>query len=199
MAEVSLADLYRQYKQEDEITVLEPGTYTLEVIRASVRKGQKGDGIMPVFKVKEGPYAGKTAMCGQFTASENGRSIFFRQMAGFGITEQFWAQGATIQDAANALVGRVIKANVTQRDWQGQPRNNIAIGGITLVSSAPAGGVPGGAPAPVAAAPVVPQAPPAPPAEAPAPVPPTPPAPEAAAAVPPPPPPPVPGGTPPAF
>jgi hypothetical protein len=68
--QVNLAELFDAYKREDAIEVVAAGTYRLEVLRASVRNGNKGPGIMPVYRVHGGPYDGKTVMAGQFTASE---------------------------------------------------------------------------------------------------------------------------------
>lgn len=160
MTQVNLQDLFQQYQREDAIEVVPAGTYQLEVLRATVRNGNKGQGVLPVYKVLSGPYAGKTVMAGQFTASPDGRSIFFRQMAGFGLDAAFFATVGSMEDVANALKGRIIEAQITVRPWQGQDRNNIAIGGIKLLQA--------GGSDPIAAQftqPPAPQAPPPAPAQ----------------------------------
>lgn len=185
MTSMNLSDLYSQYKKEDEIAVLEPGDYVLEVTRC----GKRDNGVMPTYRVVEGPHAGKTVMAGGFFLTDRSRSIFFRNINGFGLGEDFFAMNPSFEDLANALVGRVVRVTLKKRDWQGQDRNEIPIGAIKLVGAAtPTGAAPA---APPAAA-----APPAPPAT-PAPAPAAPQATDASAAPPEQPPVPAPGPTPP--
>lgn len=134
MTTVNLQDAFKQYQKEDEVTVLEEGEYTLEVIRCAVR-GQDKNALMPVYRVIGGPYAGKTVMAGQLTLTENSKSIFFRNLKGFGVDENFIMQAAGgLKDIADALVGRVVKMKVQKRQWQGNDRNQFPIGGVMLVS-----------------------------------------------------------------
>jgi hypothetical protein len=128
---LNLADLYKQYKKEDEITAVDPGTYELEVMRANVRNE---NAILPVFRVAAGPKAGQTVMAGQMTLTDKSRSIFFRQLKGFGIDESFFQRpGVTMQDVANTLVGRTIQATLSKEKWNGEDRNKLPIGGIKLL------------------------------------------------------------------
>lgn len=144
MASVNLQQLLQQHKEE-ELVVLPDGEYTFEVLRATVR----GDnGILPILKVVGGPYAGKLAMIGQLTLTEAAKSIFFRNLKGFGLDTAFVETCQSLQDIANALVGRIVKVQVQTRAWKGEDRNTFPIGGVELVSI---GGGPAGVP--VAAAP----------------------------------------------
>jgi len=155
MTTVNLQDAFKQYQKEDEVTVLEEGEYTLEVIRCAVR-GQDKNALMPVYRVIGGPYAGKTVMAGQLTLTENSRSIFFRNLKGFGIEEAFIMQSAGgLDDIAKALIGRVVKMKVQKRQWQGNDRNQFPIGGVMLVSLPSQPGAPQAAAQ--QAAPVAPQ------------------------------------------
>lgn len=129
---MNLSDLYSQYKKEDEIAVLEPGDYVLEVTRC----GKRDNGVMPTYRVVEGPHAGKTVMAGGFFLTDRSRSIFFRNINGFGLGEDFFAMNPSFEDLANALVGRVVRVTLKKRDWQGQDRNEIPIGAIKLVGAA---------------------------------------------------------------
>lgn len=134
MTTVNLQEAFKQYQREDEVTVLEEGEYTLEVIRCAVR-GQEKNALMPVYRVVGGPYAGKTVMCGQLTLTENSRSIFFRNLRGFGVEESFIMQAANgLDDISKALIGRIVKMKVQKRQWQGNDRNQFPIGGVMLVS-----------------------------------------------------------------
>lgn len=154
---MSLSELYKDYKKEDEIFVAEPGDYVLEVTRC----GKRDNGVMPTYRVVEGPHAGKTVMAGGFYLTERSRSIFFRNMAGWGLGEDFFGMNPTFEDIANALVGRVAKVTLKKKEWQGQDRNEIPIGGIKLQgAAAPSGN--GSAPAPPTPAAATPPAPPVP-------------------------------------
>lgn len=132
MSTVNLQDMFSQYQREDEVTILEEGVYILEVARCSVR----GDaGLLPIYRVIGGPYNGKTAMCGTMTLSDKSRSIFFRNLKGFGINEEFIQQCSGFKDIADALVGRVVEMKVQKKPFQGQDRNSFPIGGVRLADA----------------------------------------------------------------
>ena len=63
MSSINMAELFDAYKKE-EATVLDPGTYELEVIRTKVKHAGKGPSIMPIFRVHSGPHAGATVLAG---------------------------------------------------------------------------------------------------------------------------------------
>ena len=134
--EVTLGQLYDQYKK-DEPVVLPAGTRVqLEVAAASV-KGENA--IFPVFRVTSGPNAGSKVLAGQLTLTEKSASIFYRQLAGFGIGEDFIKSVAhlplkeALAQIANALTGRVVETELQTDKWQGQDRNKLPIGGIKLI------------------------------------------------------------------
>lgn len=170
MAEVSVSDLYQTF-EKDELVVLPPGNHRLEVISCSVRNG---NAVMPVFRAVGGPYAGKRVMCGQETLTEKAASIFFRNMKGFGLEKSFFDTQPSMEQIAQALVGRVVDVELTIEPWKGEDRNKHGIGAVKLVGTKDAAGVltevgggttPAATPAPAAAAPA------AAPAPAPAPAP----------------------------
>lgn len=147
---VRLGTLFEEYEQNSKITILDAGKHTLEVTSCTARN----KGVCPVYKILEGPNVGKRAMAGGIYPgdSEGGRQAFFRKLEKFGLTKQFFSLNPTLSDVAKALVGRVVKLDVTIGEWNGEPRNDLAFG-IELVSSPdlPAvGGVPS-IPAPASA------------------------------------------------
>lgn len=150
----TIGELLKQYQEDNELTVLEPGRYRLEVTGV---KATKTD-LRPVYKVVDGPFAGKRVMAGVLSTAGNASGIFFQNMAGFGLKQDFWASLGNVsteealKSAAVALKGRIADIELVQDEWKGEPRNKIAIGKIELVS-APA------AAAQTAAAPGVPAAP----------------------------------------
>lgn len=180
---VNLHEVYLQYKEEDELLVVDEGTYDLEVISCTVKGGNS---LLPTFKVLTGPYASRRLLAGQFTLSDKSRSIFFQNLKGFGLDELFWAQSPSFEQIAAALVGRQVTVFLVKRDWQGSDRNSIPIGKIRLIggaaAAAPAAAAVAAPPPPAAVAPVTDVAAP-PVAVAPVAAPPPPPAAVAPAAV----------------
>lgn len=173
MSTVNLQDMLAQYKNE-EVSLLPEGEYTLEVTRCTVKDIKNGEGLMPIYKVIGGPEAGKTAMLGTISLTENSANIFFRTMKGFGLDKDFFATVGTLKEVAPLLVGRIIKAQIGTRPWKGEDRNQFAsIGSLSLESLGASDGSPQGLPpaAPVAAAPVAAEPVVAAPAQAPPPLP----------------------------
>ncbi len=139
---VNLGQMFAQYKEHDQLTAVEAGTYDLEIVSC---KGL-ANGVRPVYKVVGAhPRAGAKVMAGGFYCSDASRSIFFRNMTCLGFDQNYFTQNPTFDDIAKALVGRVIKAELTVKQWQGEDRNEIPIGRIQLISAPPLPGV-GGAP-----------------------------------------------------
>lgn len=138
MKTISLQEMAKHAKDE-ELAVLEAGTYTLEVTRCSVR----GDNaLLPVYTVVGGPDAGKTVMVGQLTLTEKAASIFFRNLRCFGIDKAFFETAQSLKEVADALTGRIVEMEVLKEEWKGEDRNKFPIGGVKLVSLGSADGVP---------------------------------------------------------
>jgi hypothetical protein len=183
---VNLGSAFKEYQVEEG--AVPAGNYRLEVASCKASVSQNGNPMLtPTFKLVPGTDArypnGRTVLAGVFALTENSKSIFFRNMAALGLDQTYFEGSPTLQDAANALEGRVVDAELEVREYQGQDRNSIPIGKMVLVSAPPLpplGAPPKGkgassVPAPVAAAPqpVAAAAAPAPapaPAAAPAPV-----------------------------
>ena len=125
-------------------------------------------------EVLDGPHAGRKVW-GQQTLTQdnpNALDIFFRQMAAAGLTKEFFRTKPSAQEIADAMLGRVFRARVAIKEYQGSPRNEIK---GWNPASASAGGPPpmgaarsGGPPPPPAAAPPPPPPPVAAPPAAPA-------------------------------
>lgn len=136
----TIGELLKQYEDENEITVLEAGTYRLQVTSAKKRKGN--DDIMPVFKVVDGPFKGKRVMAGVLSLAGNASGIFFQNMAGFGLGKEFFTalgpsatKDQALEAAAEALKGRIVDVELYVDDWKGQSRNKISIGKIKLIEA----------------------------------------------------------------
>lgn len=148
MAEATLGDLFAEYEKNSAVTILEAGKHTLEVATCTVRN----NGLLPTYKILEGPDAGKRAMAGGIYPgeTEGGRFAFFRKLEKFGLSKDFFSARPTLEDVATALKGRVVTLNLTISEWNGEPRNEMGFD-IQLVSAPPLPGVQG---IPVSAAPV---------------------------------------------
>ena len=153
---VTFAEMYAEHKRTSEVTVLEPGRYTLTVDGCTPRKSSKGTwGLQPIYKLSAGPNAGARVMAGGIYPGEagsvGGRAAFFRKLQLFGLDENFFVNSIgslsgeeAMKVIAKALIGRVIEAELTVSDFTGEPRNEMAFG-IKLVSAPPlpsVGGVP---------------------------------------------------------
>lgn len=144
MSEQTLGQLFAEYEKTSAITVLPAGKHKLEVSTATVR----GKGVIPTYKILEGPDTGKRAMAGVISPgdTEEGRVSFFRKLEKFGLGKEYFTSNpeATLADIAKALVGRVVVLELAEKEWNGEPRNEMGFN-IELVSSPPlpaVGGVP---------------------------------------------------------
>lgn len=181
-----------------------PGEYEVEVGKTGVKKTNAGDKdmILVYYRALSGPMMGKGTVLNRMTLSpesEQAMGIFFREMDAMGITSEFFGPGTSVEDIANALVGRRCRVQIVVTQWNGEDRNEVTAIRKPLPTGAvapPQPGIPVPAPtstngvphvpqapaqAPVATAPVTPPSEPVPPAPAPpaAPQPTEPPAPPA--------------------
>lgn len=188
MSTGSFQDLVADYKENNDLAILDNGRYQFEVIACTARDTD----IMPTYKVVGGPYAGKRTMLGQISLKGNAQGIFFQTMKqGFGLDENAIAalvgtgsvkQG--LEAIAKAITGSIVEVTVQQegpneyhddtRMKAGKPKEAQ----WRLIQAPAQAGVPGAAvaqatpaavaPAAAVAAPVAAVAPPAAVAPAPA-------------------------------
>ncbi len=116
----------------DDIVVLEPGEYTLEVVCASVDEST----IVPVYRVVDGPHEDELAKMGKLPLTGMSAAISLRRLGDLGIDRGFMALAESLQEIADALVGRTIRAQVLMQD----NRNFIFVGGFELIAVGPGGG-----------------------------------------------------------
>lgn len=130
------------------------GDYNVEVVKADAVTASTGRPMIKCkMKVIDGGYQNRPVMT-QFVLSidnPNALAMFFRNMKGFGLDENFFAQmgaGGQLDPVAAALVGRRAQVTLGTRKWQGEDRNEVT--GIKPYTGAPGTvvGVPG-APGPI--------------------------------------------------
>lgn len=186
------------------------GDYDFEVAEADfVIAGTGAPMIKTKLRCLVGAYAGKTVTNNFVMSVDNpgALAIFFRHMAAFGLSNEWFGQigQGDLHPVAAALRGRRARITLGHREWQDVTQNDVKgvkpitegmAGGPSLAPGLPAAGATGVVvPPPPAAAQAglyaVPNPPAAPAVATAPPPPPAAPAAPAAAAVPPPPPPPV--------
>lgn len=175
---------------EASIDAVPADVYDVFIDTATAKQASTGkDGVVVVFKIENGPHAGRKIFNNFWISPENQNALafFFRHMNALGLNEAFFAAQPSMESVAKALVGRRARVNVTIRQYNEQDQNDVKTimpplnGAGAVATPAPAGtpAMPSVTPAPVPAAPNVTPAPvaaPAPaPVAAPAPAPVTPP------------------------
>lgn len=174
MAEdVNLQALFDEYERTSKLTVLPEGKHKLKVTSCTI----KNKGLQPVFETLEPtPGAdgkavepGSRVMAGGIFPgdTDGGRNAFFRKLEKFGLTKEYFAQRPSLEDVRKALIGRTIEADLTIKEWNGEPRNELAFG-IKLLDAPPLPGI-GGVPQVTPAAAPTPEV--APPTQTPPPAP----------------------------
>lgn len=160
------------------------GTYDVVVDTATAKKAGTGkDMISCQFKVKGGPYDGKTVF-NQFVLSPenpNALAFFFRHMAAMGLGEAYFASNPQLERVAADLQGRECRITVSIREWNETMRNQVdavaapaggpraaapsaSLGNAPVPSTArAASNVPSVTPSKAAASPATPSTPPPPP------------------------------------
>lgn len=156
-------------EESKEFTPLPAGEYTVEVTKAEAKTTSTQKPMYKVtYTVKDpGPYKDRLIF-GQFVISQESPKalgIFFRHMAAFGLNADYFRNTRPSSDeVCRRLVGRTVKVRVTEGEYNGKPKNDVAdVSPVQVAAAAPA-------PTPAAAAAPAPAPTPAP-APAPAPTP----------------------------
>lgn len=131
------------------------GDYDVETEKAEAVTSSNGKPMIKVtFKVIVGPHTNRKVMNNFVLVVDNpvALSIFFRNMKCFGLEDNFFAslgdQG-TLDPVANAMVGKRVRLQLGQREWQGEMRNEVkqvkpytgAPGGMGGPSAGPTAGM----------------------------------------------------------
>jgi hypothetical protein len=160
-----------------DFDALPAGDYDLKCVSAEYKTTGNGKPMwVAKFQVMNGQYA-KRMVWHNFVLSPDSEialGIFFRQMAVFGMTKEWFTTTKPSTDAViNTLVGREVRAGLGIKKYNGTDRNEIkALAPLPGNAPPPVGGVSAAAPPPPPPpAPAAATPPPPPPAPAPAPAP----------------------------
>lgn len=116
------------------------GNYNIEVVKAEAVTASTGRPMIKCkMKVIDGPYQNRPVMT-QFVLvidNPNALAMFFRNMKGFGLDENFFAQlgSGQLEPVAAALVSRRAQVTLGTRKWNGEDRNEVT--GIKPYTGAP--------------------------------------------------------------
>lgn len=189
--------------------ILPDADYDVKVVKSDPKQSGNGNlNFQLQLEVTSGPYKGRKLFTNVAVVADNPNALnfFFRKMNAMGIGKEFFSSNPSDSQVSEAMIGRTFRAQVGNRVWQGEKKNEVKAfsplnvttaggppappappvvapdpgAGMVTAAAAPA---PAPAPAPEAAATAAPAAAPEQPAAAAPPVqPPTPPVPEAAPA-----------------
>ena len=143
------------------------GEYEAVVEEASHTQTSTGKTMFKMtYKITSGPFANRKVWGNQTISPENPNALgyFFRAMAALGLDSDFFGAGPTPDQVTQHLVGRSCIVVLTQREWNGEMRNEVKslkkgggggslpMGQQTMVPNVPMPGAsnPGGIPAPTA-------------------------------------------------
>lgn len=119
------------------------GDYDVEVEKAeSVTSSNGRPMIKTTFKVIVGPHTNRKIINNFVLVVDNptALAIFFRNMKTMGLTDEFFATlgaSGTLDPVAQSLVGRRARLKLTQREWNGEMRNDV--GQVMPYTGAPGG------------------------------------------------------------
>ena len=109
--------------------MLPDGSYVLEVEKADALDHH----ILIGLRVLDGPHKGRHTTL-RLVFTQKAMPIAFANLAGFGIGKDEIGQVSTLQEIADALVGRVVEVpEMTSREYNGRRFQSWPIGGIRSV------------------------------------------------------------------
>jgi hypothetical protein len=129
MSGFSFAALQKVAK-ESGFTVIDAGTYTMEITKSEAVKSKDGskDMIKVTMKVVVGPWAGKGSLINNFVISpDNGKALFFffKHMAAFGLDDEYFAKNPPLPQVAKDLVGRRALVDISVGEFKGNQKNDV--------------------------------------------------------------------------
>lgn len=133
------AILEEQESADTEFAAIPATSYTVEVESAEARVAQTGNKMINLTcRVQGGPYDGRLIWTNIVFATDNPTAMKFtlRKLKALGVTQEWLArENPSTHTIASKIEGAVVEAEVTQRPWEGEMRNDIK--SFKSVSSAP--------------------------------------------------------------
>lgn len=107
------------------------GDYDVEVVEAqAVTAGTGRPMIKTTFEIIVGPHTKRKIINNFVLVVDNpvALAFFFRNMKCFGLSDDFFAAlgpNGTLEPVAQAMLGKRVRLQLTQREWQGEMRNDV--------------------------------------------------------------------------
>jgi hypothetical protein len=117
--------------EADEDLPLPVGKYDVQIVKAEAVKASTGSDMIKIqCSVTTGPYKGRMLFTNIVLKLDSTNTMKFalRKLKGLGISRDWLLQtGAQPPQIAGALAGKTASADVEQREYQGEMRNDIAM------------------------------------------------------------------------
>ena len=126
MSQFNFADLMKQAGSSFE--PLGAGTYDAVIQKAEAVRTATGKTMFKLtWSITQGPFTNRKVWSNQVVSPESppALSIFFRHMAALGLDATFFGTNPSPDQVAAALVNRPAQITVSQREYQGQLRNDV--------------------------------------------------------------------------
>ena len=126
MSQFNFADLMKQAGSSFE--PLGAGTYEAVIQKAEAVRTATGKTMFKLtWSITQGPFTNRKVWSNQVISPESppALSIFFRHMAALGLDATFFGANPSPDQVAAALVNRPAQITVSQREYQGQLRNDV--------------------------------------------------------------------------
>lgn len=128
MATFNWNDLQQAAEEAGGGEPLPANDYDVEVAESEAVKAKTGKDMLKVrFRVENGPHANRALFTQYVINPENPNALafFFRNMAAFGLTRDYFATNPSLSQVASAMKGRRARVKVIVSEWQSQDRNEV--------------------------------------------------------------------------
>lgn len=122
------SDLLKEAGSVGGFEPLPSGTYDAKVVKSTHKISQSGKSMFEVqLQVVAGPHANRIVWNRFVVSPENPKALgyFFRNMAAFGLSSEFFAAQPTDDQVANAMVDKLCRIEVGQSEYNGAVRNEV--------------------------------------------------------------------------
>lgn len=127
MSEIDWASLKKD--AEDATRPIPAGKYNVFVEKAEARLATTGANMVSAtIRISDGPHKNRVVWNNFVLTPDKpfALAMFFRSLGAFGITDEFFAAGPSMEQVAAVLVERHAIADITISTYQGQERNQCS-------------------------------------------------------------------------
>lgn len=121
-------DEWLKAADEGGFSAVPVGTYDMYVETCTPAQSSSGKDMLKLtFKVENGPHEGSKVFTNMVISPESPAALSFlvRKLAALGLDREYLSRNPSLEQVAAELENRRCIAEVTQREWNGQQRNDI--------------------------------------------------------------------------